>query len=530
MIEAMIVAAGYVAYFSSAPGAESVARPLIFVLLLLAALMAIVGKRVKPIMPTASELLLYAVGIVSCAVALVRSVDYSIYYSMYFLTAIICISVIARTLPIERLLDLAAFCMLACAVTTVIVYWRELLTCLSISVGKNGLIRFMPFSSHPLLVGYISARDPILLVRRAYLAHRKWERYAMAAGAVLAWSMVLAASARSAVAGLLAAALFAYVAEFRFFKNSSLGRAGMVAIIAGLVVAAYFAANSRLSAADSGGEFRHAWYRLGRHRPNRPLGERTDVLDLGSHAGRFRRRPSLLGVFRDRISHREFVYHHSARQRRAPRLGPDLVPDARSVQRLAPISRLERQTQRAHPAAVVLRISAGAVLLRPLSRGPRQPHGALHADFLHGLVDASRIRTEPRPSSPRPRINGPARAGVELASTMPSLGVLWSQYGPYHFARISALKSHAASQTIHALEIASRTHDYEWSRSGATVNLITLFPGDVAERLSFWRVFFRTQRASPSSSSMCASFRAIRRNNRSRRSSPQDPWAFVPCS
>ena len=244
MIEAMIVAAGYVAYFSSAPGMESVARPLIFVLLLLAALTAIMGKKVKPIMPTASELLLYAIGIVSCAVALVRSVDYSIYYSMYFLTAIICISVIARALPLERLLDLAALCMLTCAVTTAIVYWRELLTCLSISVGKNGLIRFMPFSSHPLLVGYIFGSGSILLARRAYLAHRKWERYAMAAGAVLAWSMVLAASARSAVAGLLAAALFAYVAEFRFFKNSSLGRAGMVAIIVGLVVAAYFAVNS----------------------------------------------------------------------------------------------------------------------------------------------------------------------------------------------------------------------------------------------------------------------------------------------
>jgi 1,2-diacylglycerol 3-alpha-glucosyltransferase len=78
---------------------------------------------------------------------------------------------------------------------------------------------------------------------------------------------------------------------------------------------------------------------------------------------------------------------------------------------------------------------------------------------------------------------------------MPSLGVLWSQYGPYHFARITALKSHDVSQTIHALEIASRTHDYEWSRSGATVNLITLFPGDIAEQLPFWRVFFRTRRS-----------------------------------
>jgi 1,2-diacylglycerol 3-alpha-glucosyltransferase len=78
---------------------------------------------------------------------------------------------------------------------------------------------------------------------------------------------------------------------------------------------------------------------------------------------------------------------------------------------------------------------------------------------------------------------------------MPSLGVLWSQYGPYHFARVAALKSQAESQTIHALEIASRTADYQWSRSGATVNLITLFPGDVAESLSFWRVFLRTRRS-----------------------------------
>jgi 1,2-diacylglycerol 3-alpha-glucosyltransferase len=82
-----------------------------------------------------------------------------------------------------------------------------------------------------------------------------------------------------------------------------------------------------------------------------------------------------------------------------------------------------------------------------------------------------------------------------LTLAMPSFGVLWSQYGPYHFARVAALKSHADEQTIHALEIASRTSDYQWSRSGARVNLITLFPGAVVERLSFWRVFLRTRRS-----------------------------------
>jgi len=90
----------------------------------------------------------------------------------------------------------------------------------------------------------------------------------------------------------------------------------------------------------------------------------------------------------------------------------------------------------------------------------------------------------------------PSRGGRgPLTLPMPSFGVLWSQYGPYHFARVAALKSHADTQTIHALEIASRTSDYQWSRSGATVNLITLFPDAVVERLSFWRVFLRTRRS-----------------------------------
>jgi hypothetical protein len=244
MIEAMLVAAGYVAYLSSSPGLESIGRPLIFVLLLLAALMALVGKKMRPISPTASELLLYAVGIVSSAVALVRSVDYSIYYSMYFLTAIICISVIARTIPLPRLLDVAALSILLCVITTILFDWKDLMICLSISIGKTGLHRFTPFGSHPLLVGYIFGSGSILLIRRAYLADRTWERYAMIAGTLLAWTMVLAASARSAVAGLVVAALFAYVAEFRFFKGSSLGRAGMIAIIVGAVAAVYFAVSS----------------------------------------------------------------------------------------------------------------------------------------------------------------------------------------------------------------------------------------------------------------------------------------------
>ena len=243
MIEALIVLAGYVAFWSSTPKLELVVRPLIFVFLLLAALLALLGRRLRPIPPTASEFLLYVVGILSCTVALLRGVDYSIYYSMYFLTAIVCVSLIVRAVPLDRLLDLAAYSIFLCVATTLLFDTRELITCLSISITRHGLTRFTPFGSHPLLVGYVFGSGSILLLRRTVLARRPWERYAMAAATALAWAMVLAASARSSVLGLVAAALFAFVAEFRFLRNK-LGPAGLVSIIVAAIAVVYFAANS----------------------------------------------------------------------------------------------------------------------------------------------------------------------------------------------------------------------------------------------------------------------------------------------
>ncbi len=244
MIEALIVAAGYIAYWSSSPGLDSVVRPLIFVFLLGAALLAMLQNKVRPITPTASEFLLYTLGLVSAAVALVRSVDYSIYYSMYFLTAIISISVIARAVPLERLLDLAAVSILMCVVTTVLLDYRELVTSLSISIGKSGLVRFGPFGNHPLLVGYVAGSGSILMVRRAYLTRNKWERVAMIVGVALSWAMVLAASSRSAVSGLIAASLFAFAAELRFLKGTKLGRGVVIMIVVGALVAVYLAFSS----------------------------------------------------------------------------------------------------------------------------------------------------------------------------------------------------------------------------------------------------------------------------------------------
>jgi glycosyltransferase involved in cell wall biosynthesis len=76
---------------------------------------------------------------------------------------------------------------------------------------------------------------------------------------------------------------------------------------------------------------------------------------------------------------------------------------------------------------------------------------------------------------------------------MNSIGILWAQYGPYHLARVAALKKLAGLVKVHALELASQTSHYEWKR-GTTLDLITLCPSAVAEQLSFWRVFRRARR------------------------------------
>ena len=74
------------------------------------------------------------------------------------------------------------------------------------------------------------------------------------------------------------------------------------------------------------------------------------------------------------------------------------------------------------------------------------------------------------------------------------LAIVWAQYGPYHFARMSALRRLAGTATVHAVEIANQTSVYAWKRSAATDELNTLCPGSVFETLSFWKVFLRARR------------------------------------
>src|SRR5262245_41527389 len=72
---------------------------------------------------------------------------------------------------------------------------------------------------------------------------------------------------------------------------------------------------------------------------------------------------------------------------------------------------------------------------------------------------------------------------------MKSIGILWMQYGPYHLARLQALRRWAYPITVQALEISNRSRDYGWERSPVDANLITLIPNATAECSSFGSVF-----------------------------------------
>ena len=75
-----------------------------------------------------------------------------------------------------------------------------------------------------------------------------------------------------------------------------------------------------------------------------------------------------------------------------------------------------------------------------------------------------------------------------------NLAIVWAQYGPYHFARMSALRKLAGGANLLAIEVANQTSVYAWARPQGAAELVTLCPGCVFENLSFWKVFRRARR------------------------------------
>src|SRR5579862_2071673 len=182
MVEALIVAGCYLAFWSNAGGVSAVTRPMIFVCLFLACVIAVASRRVRRIGATPLELLLYAISVVSAVISLLRGEDYCIYYTMYYVVIVVFASVLARAVSLPRLMDLGAYVTLLCLVTCLALDSKGLLAALQISVGANGLERYSALNNHPLLIGYIFGSGSILLARRVYLTRSLLERVLAAAG------------------------------------------------------------------------------------------------------------------------------------------------------------------------------------------------------------------------------------------------------------------------------------------------------------------------------------------------------------
>jgi exopolysaccharide production protein ExoQ len=240
MIETLIGAGCYLAFWSNAGGVGPAARPLIFVCLALASLLAVATGKVRRIVATPIEILLYLIAVLSAAVSLIRAEEYCIYYTMYYLATLVLTSIVTRAVSTPRLMDVGAYVTILCLATSLALHANGLVAALKVSVGAYGLERFSALNNHPLLMGYIFGSGSILLARRIYLARGPLERVLMAIGVLGCWAIVLAASSRSATIALMVAGAFALLVEFRALRGLTGGRIAAAAAVIGVLAGIYF--------------------------------------------------------------------------------------------------------------------------------------------------------------------------------------------------------------------------------------------------------------------------------------------------
>jgi hypothetical protein len=236
MLELLVGAACYLTFFAELPGVGSAAQVLALCMLFGAATWAVITGRVRQEPTSATEIVMYAAAIAFVLVSMPNGDD-SILMPLVFLVTIIVISFVVRSLPLERLLDIGAIVVLLCVLTAIAVDYHKALAALIPSGTRGALDRFMPLQTVPNLVGYIFGAGSILLVRRFLLGKRATERLVMAAGALCCCLFVLAASARSSLIGMAAAAGVGILLEYgvrRFFASIWVKLATIGAVVLGL--------------------------------------------------------------------------------------------------------------------------------------------------------------------------------------------------------------------------------------------------------------------------------------------------------
>jgi exopolysaccharide production protein ExoQ len=214
MIELLVGAACYLTFYAVLPGIGPNMQVLALVLLFGAAVYAVMLNRVKAIPTSATELVMYVVGVVYIVLAMLSEED-AVGISIAFLSTIIFFSIVSRAISLERLMDIGATVGLLCVLTSIALDHQKALAALVPSPGSAGLVRFMPLGSAPNLTGYIFGGGAILMIRRAIVSKNIVERLVMAGGALFSCLFVLAASARSSLIALAIAACVAIILEFR---------------------------------------------------------------------------------------------------------------------------------------------------------------------------------------------------------------------------------------------------------------------------------------------------------------------------
>jgi exopolysaccharide production protein ExoQ len=246
LVEALIGFGCYASFWSNVDGIGGVMQLLYLGFFLAASFYVLLFGRVAGVPPSGTELTLYSVGVLSACVALFRSQEFSAQYTMIFLATLILTSILARSVSLERLLDVGAVTAFACVLTAILMDGRGFYRALSISITSRGLFRYAPLNTHPVLMGLIFGMGSILMARRAILATTIYSRVAMIAGSLAAVIFIIAASSRGSLLSLSIAALAAILVDVRFAKGTSLkllgacvAAAGVLAFSIGDNVAAY---------------------------------------------------------------------------------------------------------------------------------------------------------------------------------------------------------------------------------------------------------------------------------------------------
>jgi exopolysaccharide production protein ExoQ len=239
MTEVLVAIGCFLTFFANVGSVGTAVQVAALGLLAAAAGYAVLQNKVTASSMSWTELTMYAVGVVSSVLGMLGTEIGPLIYSLGFLSAIILISIVSRSIPLERFLDIGAAVTLLCVLTTIAIERGNVVTSLSITVGKSGLVRLYSLGNHPNLTGYIFGAGSILMIRRALISDRIVERILMVGGALFAWAFTLAASARSSILALFVAGLVAVILELRMSRAAGLKWMAIGAIAAVVIGVAF---------------------------------------------------------------------------------------------------------------------------------------------------------------------------------------------------------------------------------------------------------------------------------------------------